>query len=168
MPAQKRKIQDVKADQNLETIWEKILQWSEDGWESIPEDEIDLTKWYGLFYRKPTPGYFMIRVRVPGGVLQQGEMTSVQLRELAEITREYGRDIMEVTTRQQVELRWIRIEDFPEIFRRLRSVGLDSRQTGMDNIRGVTTCPVAGLAADEIIDTRNVVKEMNDGFVGKW
>ncbi len=80
----------------------------------------------------------MIRVRATGGVLHQGNFRSVQLRELADITRDYGRDIMDFTVRQQVELRWIRIQDFPEIFRRLRSVGLDSRQTGMDNIRNVT------------------------------
>lgn len=158
----------LKSGMDMERIWRKILQWSEEGWESIPEEERDLTKWYGLFYRKPTPGYFMIRVRVTGGVLHRGRMQARQLRELANITRDYGRDIMDFTTRQQVELRWIRIEDFPEIFGRLRAVGLDSRQTGMDNIRGVTQCPVAGLAGDEVFDTRRLVKEMTDGFVHKW
>lgn len=161
-------IEALKAGTDLEGIWKKIEQWSRDGWESIPEEERDLTKWYGLFYRKPTPGYFMIRVRVTGGILHRGRMRSVQLRELADITREYGRDFMDLTVRQQVELRWIRIEDFPEIFRRLRGVGLDSRQTGMDNIRGVTTCPVVGLAGDEVIDTRGLVQEMTDSFVGTW
>ena len=163
-----RDIEEVKAGTDLEGIWAKIVGWSESGWESIPEDEMNLTKWYGLFYRKPTPGYFMIRTRVTGGVLHAGNYRSEQLRELADITREYGRDIMDFTVRQQVELRWIRIEDFPGIFARLRSVGLDSRQTGMDNIRGVTQCPVAGLAEDEVIETRDLVKEMTAAFVGNW
>lgn len=165
---EKRSIEELKSGLDMEKIWQKILKWSEGGWDSIPPDELDLTKWYGLFYRKPTPGYFMIRVRVTGGILHSGNFSSVQLRELADITRDYGRDIMDFTTRQQVELRWIKINDFPEIFQRLRSVGLDSRQTGMDNIRGVTTCPVAGLGGDEVIDTRSLVKEMTDAFVGNW
>jgi ferredoxin-nitrite reductase len=168
MPREKRSIEEMKAELDMEKIWARILQWSEGGWDSIPPEEIDLTKWYGLFYRKPTPGYFMIRTRVTGGVLHRGNYRAGQMRALADITRDFGRDIMDFTTRQQVELRWIRINDFPEIFHRLRAAGLDSRQTGMDNIRGVTTCPVAGLAEDEVIDTRDLIKQMTDAFVGDW
>lgn len=164
----KKSIEELKAGVNLEEIWGKILRWSEEGPEAIPKDEMDLTKWYGLFYRKPTPGYFMIRVRVPGGILRSGRYDSEQLRALADITRDFGRDIMDVTSRQQIELRWIRIQDFPEIFRRLREAGLDSRQTGMDSVRGVTTCPAAGLVEDEVVDARHLAREITDGFVGEW
>lgn len=165
---EKRDIEEIKAGMDMEAIWEKIVGWSKEGWDSIPPDELDLTKWYGLFYRKRTPGFFMIRARVTGGILHQGNFRSEQMRMLADITRDHDRDIMDFTTRQQVELCWIRINDFPEIFHELRSVGLDSRQTGMDNIHGVTTCPVAGLAEDEVIETRDLVREMTVGFVGNW
>lgn len=159
-------IEQLKAEKNGLDVLEDIHRWAEQGWESIPEREYDRLKWYGVFFRKATPGYFMIRVRVPGGMLQQGRFRSVQFRALAEITREFGRDILDVTTRQQVQLRWIRFENIPEIFRRLEAVGLTSRQTGIDNIRNVTGCPVAGLDPREVIDATPLVRELTDWFVG--
>lgn len=164
----KKGVEELKAGVDFEEIWRRILRWSEAGYEAIPKDELDITKWYGLFYRRPTPGYFMVRVRVTGGILHRGRYSAAQLQTLADITRDFGRDIMDVPSRQQVELRWIRIQDFPEIFRHLREAGLDSRQTGMDNIRGVTTCPVAGLDADEAIDARRLAQEITASFIGEW
>ncbi|NSL51729.1 nitrite/sulfite reductase [Calidifontibacillus erzurumensis] len=162
------KIEEIKSNASFEEIWKKIKHYGREGLGEIPDEDLHLLRFYGVFYRKPTPGYFMIRVRVPGGILESGKFTTSQLEALANITEKYGRDIIDITTRQQVQLRWIKIEDVPPIIEQLNRVGLTTLQTGHDNIRGVTTCPVAGLSADEVMDTRELVKEVNDAFVGNW
>jgi ferredoxin-nitrite reductase len=161
-------IEDYKAGLSFKSIWEKILRYGREGWEQIDANDIHALKWYGVFLRKPTPGYFMIRVRVPGGILEQGRFRAEQLRALAEVTRDYGRDLLDLTTRQQVQLRWIRIEDVPEVLNRLERAGLTSLQTGHDNIRNVTTCPAAGLNPDEPLDSRALVMELHRSIVGNW
>ncbi|MCC7365580.1 MAG: ferredoxin--nitrite reductase, partial [Dehalococcoidia bacterium] len=100
-------------------------------------------------------------VRIPNGIA-----TSAQICEIGAIAREHGRDTLDITTRQQVQLRWIRIEDIPSIIERLRGVGLVTLQTGMDNIRNVVGCPVAGLTPNELFDASPVSREFTDLFVG--
>ncbi|MYF89046.1 MAG: ferredoxin--nitrite reductase, partial [Boseongicola sp. SB0676_bin_33] len=84
----------------------------------------DLFKWHGFFYRKQTPGYFMLRMRISNGVLN-----SSQLRAIAEISRDCGRGVGDFTTRQNIQLRWITIEEMPAIIEKLQAVGLGSEQT---------------------------------------
>jgi len=92
-----------------------------------------------------------------------GLLTSVQLRVLAEIVQRYGDDgNADITTRQNLQLRGIRLEDIPDIFNRLRDAGLTSIQSGMDNVRNITASPVAGLDADELIDVRELVQQVQD------
>jgi ferredoxin-nitrite reductase len=88
----------------------------------------------------------MMRVRIPNGI-----MTASQLSTLGMIAGEFGRGFADITTRQQIQLRWFTINDVPEIWRRMESVELISLQTGMDNIRGVVGCPVAGLNLKETV-----------------
>src|SRR5438552_3035104 len=97
--------------------------------EVIPADDLDRMKWYGIFHRKQTPGYFMMRLRTPGG-----RLTGQQMLAIADIAREFGRGGVDITTRQNVQLRWLQLPDFPEILRRLEAAGLTSRQSGMDNV----------------------------------
>ena len=124
-------------------------------------DKTDLEyrlKWVGVFYRPVTPGRFMMRLRVPNGIL-----SSEQMRVLGEIVQRYGDDgNADITTRQNLQLRGIRIEDIPDIFQRLKSVGMTSVQSGMDNVRNITGSPMAGLDADELIDTRELVQKVQD------
>lgn len=146
------KIEAIKRDRDGLDIREMIAHYAKAGWETIPEDDIQRLKWYGLFLRNPTPGFFMIRVRIPGG-----RTASYQLRTLAEIASTYGNGVLDLTTRQQVQLRHLRINDVPAVFATMDDVGLTSLQTGMDNIRNIMTCPVAGLSPDEILDATLVV-----------
>ncbi len=124
-------------------------------------DKTDLEhrlKWVGVFYRPVTPGKFMMRLRVPNGII-----SSEQMRVLGEIVQRYGDDgNADITTRQNLQLRGIRIEDIPDIFQRLKSVGMTSVQSGMDNVRNITGSPMAGLDADELIDTRELVQKVQD------
>ncbi|MFM6058228.1 MAG: ferredoxin--nitrite reductase, partial [Microcystis aeruginosa] len=129
------------------------------GWEAM--DKTDLVyrlKWVGVFYRPVTQGKFMMRLRIPNGIIS-GE----QMRVLGEIVQRYGDDgNADITTRQNLQLRGIRIEDIPDIFQRLKSVGMTSVQSGMDNVRNITGSPMAGLDADELIDTRELVQKVQD------
>lgn len=156
------KIEAIKAEKVGLDVGPDIERYAREGWESIPADDRDARlKWWGIFYRKQTPGYFMMRIRIPNGIA-----TAAQLREIGAIAREHGRDTLDITTRQQVQLRWIRIEDIPSVIERLRAVGLVTLQTGMDNIRNVVGCPVAGLTPNELFDASRVAREFNDLFVG--
>ena len=74
--------------------------------------------------------------------------------------------LCDITTRQQIQLRWFQIDQVQEIWDRLEAVGLVSLQTGMDNIRGIVGCPVAGLTPNELFDASPVVREFNDIFLG--
>src|SRR5689334_23834518 len=89
----------------------------------------------------------MLRVRIDGGVL-----SSDQLRTVAGISTEFGRDLADITDRQNVQLHWIRIEDVPEIWRRLEAVGLSTTTACGDTPRVFLGCPLAGDLADEVID----------------
>ena len=110
------------------------------GPESLTKVEKDLLKWLGVFARVRTPGKFMLRIRMPNGFA-----TSGQFKAIAELSERLGNCILDFTTRQQVELRGFTLETVPEIFERLRQVDLHSLQTGMDNVRNINGCPLAGL-----------------------
>ncbi|HNI18719.1 MAG TPA: ferredoxin--nitrite reductase, partial [Nitrospira sp.] len=98
------KIEAIKTERDGLAVRDMLEHYAHAGWESIPEDDIQRLKWYGLFLRNPTPGFFMLRVRMPGG-----QTTSVQLQALADIALAYGNGVMDVTTRQQVQLRHLTI-----------------------------------------------------------
>ena len=77
-----------------------------------------------------------------------------------------GAGALDITTRQQIQLRWLRIEDIPTVLARLTEVGLTSLQTGMDNIRNIVGCPVAGLTSTELFDASSVARQFTAMFVG--
>src|SRR5205085_2184067 len=91
---------------------------------------------------------------------------SRQLRVIADLSDEYGKGFCDLTSRQQIQLRWFTLADLPDIWRRLAEVGLHSKQTGMDNVRGVCGCPLAGLTPHELLDATPVIEEFNEILVG--
>ena len=155
------KIEALKLEQDGLDVRGAIARYAREGWEAITEDDVQRLKWYGLFLRNPTPGFFMIRVRIPNG-----RTTAEQVRTLANIATQYGNSSIDLTTRQQVQLRHIRIESVPAIFEAMDAVGLTSLQTGMDNIRNVMGCPLAGLNPSELIDASPLAQAFTEHFVG--
>ena len=105
--------------------------------------------------------YFMMRIRVDGG-----QLSLEQLRAIADVSTTYARDSADVTDRQNIQLHWIQIEDVPAIWERLESVGLQTTEACGDVPRVVIASPVAGIAADEIIDGTPAVDEITRRFVG--
>lgn len=132
-----------------------VLRYAQTGnWEEMTEDDKQRFKWLGLFFRKPTPGYFMLRIRHTCG-----QSNAQQFRVIAELSDKFGKGFCDLTTRQQIQMRWFTIRDVPEIWARLAEVGLNSKQTGMDNVRGVCGCPLSGVAPHELFDASPVAKE---------
>lgn len=153
------KFERLKAKKDGLAIQAELDQIAPMGWEAMDEEDRDYRlKWVGVFFRPVTPGKFMLRLRIPHGIL-----TSEQLRVLAQIVQRYGEDgNADMTTRQNLQLRGIRLEEIPAIFQQLKQVGLTSVQSGMDNVRNITGSPVAGIDADELIDTRDIVRDVQD------
>lgn len=158
----KNKIELMKEEQDGLDYLPDLRRLAEaDAWKQMTEDDKQRSKWHGLFYRKPTPGHFMLRVR-----LNAGRMTAEQMRVLADLSDDFGKGFADLTTRQQIQLRWFTLGQTPEIWRRLEAVGLSSQQTGMDNVRGVCGCPLAGVAPLELFDATPVVERYNRMMLG--
>ena len=152
--------------------------YADGGFASIdPTDLHGRFRWWGL-YTQRKPGidggktatlepheledeYFMLRVRIDGG-----QLTTGQLRVIAGISTEFGRDTADLTDRQNIQLHWIRVEDVPEIWRRLEGVGLGTTEACGDVPRVVLGSPVAGIASDELIDPTPQIDEITSRFIG--
>ncbi|MER7822725.1 MULTISPECIES: nitrite/sulfite reductase [unclassified Streptomyces] len=161
---------------NVRTRIETI--YSKRGFDSIdPNDLRGRMRWWGL-YTQRKPGidggktailepeelddeYFMLRVRIDGG-----RLTTEQLRVIGEISEEFARGTADLTDRQNVQYHWIRIEDVPEIWRRLEAVGLSTTEACGDTPRVILGSPVAGIARDEIIDGTPAIDEIYRRIVG--
>jgi ferredoxin-nitrite reductase len=154
-------IEQLKAEKDGLEIIKEIPGFAQQSWEAISDGDRERLKWSGVFFRKHTPGFFMMRVRITNGITD-----ATQLRTLAGIADAFGRGRLDITTRQQIQLRWLRIEDIPTVLARLAEVGLTSLQTGMDNIRNIVGCPVAGLTPSELFDASPVARQFTAMFVG--
>ncbi|WP_323182116.1 nitrite/sulfite reductase [Kitasatospora purpeofusca] len=156
----------------IETIYAKR------GFDSIdPADLRGRMRWWGLYTQRKEgidggktaildpheldAEYFMLRVRIDGG-----RLTVAQLRAVAEVSEEYGRNTADLTDRQNVQYHWIRIEDVPAIWQKLEAVGLSTTEACGDTPRVILGSPVAGVAEDEIIDGTPAIDEIQRRFIG--
>src|SRR5437879_9996790 len=157
-------VEGYKASMNGDglCIREHLPQIIERGAEALTPAEKELLKWIGVFFRKPTPGKFMMRIRMPNGFAR-----SEQLRAIAELSRRLGNGAVDITTRQQVEQRGFSLDSVPEIWEKLRSVELRSLQTGLDNVRNINGCPLAGATPHELLDASPVVQDLDRIIVGE-
>ncbi|HMQ38993.1 MAG TPA: nitrite/sulfite reductase [Micropruina sp.] len=171
--------EEFKAEDNPLNVRARIEQvYAKEGFDSIPVDDLHgRFRWMGLYTqrRQDIPGsrtgslgpeelsdsYFMLRIRIDGGAV-----STEQLRVIGEISTEFARDTADISDRQNIQLHWIRIEDMPEIWRRLEAVGLITTEACGDCTRVVLGSPVAGIAADEIIDPTPVIRKIVDEYIG--
>jgi len=153
------KIEAIKSAKDGLAVRDEITTWAQQGWEQIDKDDLEhRLKWLGIFFRKITPGKFMLRLRIPHGIL-----TATQMRVLAQILEDCGADgVGDITTRQNIQLRGIDFANIPNILQALTKVGLTSVQSGMDNVRNITGSPVSGIDPDELYDTRSLVQAVQD------
>ncbi|GAB2452749.1 nitrite/sulfite reductase [Xylanimonas ulmi] len=168
-----------KAESDPLAVRERIERvYAREGFDSIPSDDLrGRLRWWGL-YTQRKPGidggrtatlepheledrYFMLRVRIDGGAL-----TTRQLRTIAGVSEDFARGTADLTDRQNIQLHWVRVEDVPEIWRRLEAVGLSTTEACGDVPRVILGSPVAGVARDELIDPTPVIEEIQSRFVG--
>ena len=145
----------------LEVIHD-IYRYAKTGFASIDPEDFDRMKWYGVYRQKPKDsGFFMMRVRVPGG-----RLTSAQTAKLGEITDRFAHGFCDITTRTTIQFHWLRIEDVPTIFSELQSVGMNTSGACGDIARNVVGCPVAGIDPDEVLDATPQLLEVNQALEG--
>ena len=170
--------ENKKNDDGLNVRQRIIDIYSKHGFDSIdPADLRGRMRWYGL-YTQRRPGidggktailepeelddrYFMLRVRIDGG-----QLTSEQLRVIADISVRYARGTADVTDRQNIQLHWIEIEDVPAIWEALEAVGLSTTEACGDTPRVILGCPLAGVDADELIDATPEIAAIASRYIG--
>ena len=170
--------EEIKQADDALAVRQRVIDiYSKQGFSSIPaEDLAPRFKWLGLYtQRNQNLGgemtsklsntelqdeYFMMRVRFDGG-----RADPAKLRAVGEISRDYARSTADFTDRQNIQLHWIQIEDVPAIWEKLRSVGLDTLLGCGDVPRVILGSPVAGVAADEIIDATPAIEEIKNDYL---
>jgi sulfite reductase (ferredoxin) len=170
--------ENKKNDDGLNVRQRIIDIYSRYGFDSIdPADLRGRFRWYGL-YTQRRPGidggktavlepeelddrYFMLRIRIDGGQLDND-----QLRVIGYVSRRYARGTADVTDRQNIQLHWIEIENVPEIWDALESVGLSTTEACGDTPRVMLGCPLAGIDAEEIIDATPEITAIASSYIG--
>jgi ferredoxin-nitrite reductase len=168
------KVEKFKLERHPLEVREAILNtYSKKGIESMSEvpGEVERLKWVGIYPQNQGGNAFMIRIKVPGGVL-----SSEQAQVIGQIATDFangpipnphfGNNFLDLTTRQDVQMHWIKMEDVPEIWRRLEEVGMTTVQACGDSARNVLCCPVSGLGREEIISAYPVAQAISDYFTG--
>lgn len=171
--------EQFKKDDDALNVRDRIINiYSRDGFDSIDKNDLrGRFRWMGLYTQREEgydgtwtgddnadlleAKYFMMRVRCDGGAL-----TSTALRTLGEISTEFARDSGDITDRQNLQYHWIRIEDVPEIWRRLAEVGLQTTEACGDCPRVMLGSPLAGDSLDEVIDATPALTEIVRRYVG--
>jgi ferredoxin-nitrite reductase len=133
--------------------------------------EVERLKWVGLYPQRQGGDAYMMRVKVPGG-----RLTAVQAREIglvADVLGEgpddspvFGNRYADLTTRQDIQIHWVRIGDVPRIWERFERVGITTIQACGDSARNVLCCPVSGFDASELFDALPIAIEISEYFTG--
>ncbi len=156
------KIEEIKILKNPMDVFSKLDEYAQNGYDSIPdEDKKYFLKCFGIFDKDGlTPKQFMMRVRVAGG-----HLSSAQARAIGEVARDFGQDYIDITTRAQIELRYLDIENIPTLLRRLQEVGIDSFQTGVDNFRNIVNDPLDKYAFDNVLESQDLLEKLQSQFL---
>jgi sulfite reductase beta subunit-like hemoprotein len=155
-------IERMKAEKGGLSILADLPALIASGYEEVPEEDMVRLQWYGAYHDKPKLGFFMLRAKIPGG-----DLDPRQLRTLGELSRTFGRNHGELTTRQNIQLHWIEMARLPEVLATLEGIGFPSRGACGDNVRNVTGCPVSGIDRGELFDCRPLLAEIASYFVSK-
>ena len=155
------KIEKIKESKDVFESWEKLEYYAQNGFDSIPEvDKSYFLKCFGIYYREKTPKQFMLKLRIPAG-----HLNAAQAKVIGQCAKQFGEDYIDLTTRCQCELRYLDIKNIPTILKRLADVGINSHQTGVDNIRGIMGDPFDDLAFDNILPSHHIILKMQEKFL---
>ena len=159
----------LKREKNPWEAFDEVRTFAREGRSSVvPEWASAYFKWWGVYTQGDGVGatggkggeglaseFFMMRIGIPNGIV-----SSSQLRTIGQLTQKYARNLADITTRQNIQLHWLTIESLPEVVDLLDSIGLSPKGACGDVVRNVTGCPLAGMAADELIDASPIATEI--------
>jgi sulfite reductase (ferredoxin) len=160
-----QKAERLKREKNPWEAFDEVRAFARTGRASVlPDWAATYFKWWGVYTQGDGAGvtggkggeglvtdYFMMRIGLPNGIV-----SSAQLRAIAQLARKYARNLADITVRQNIQLHWLTIECLPEVVDALAAIGLSPKGACGDVVRNVTGCPLAGVAADEVIDASPV------------
>ena len=122
----------------------------------ITSNEIGMFKWSGVYHQLQN-GFFMIRLRIPGGLLNSEQLSRAGL-----LAQTYGQDRLCITTRQCLQFHWLRMENVHKVIEGMEEVGILSKNACGDVTRNTVTCPLAGVCPHELADTHKVLMSIAD------
>ena len=154
-------IERLKAEKFPLDIVDELPQLIALGYEAVPEEDIVRLNWWGLTHDKPKLGTFMVRIKVAGG-----QLTASQLRGVGHISKAWGENYGELTTRQGLQLHHVRLDELPAVLEAVEATGLTTVGGEGDTVRNITGCPVAGIQEGEAFDVRPVIAEVAEFFWG--
>jgi ferredoxin-nitrite reductase len=167
------KVEKFKLERHPLEVREAILESYSKNLSAMDEvpGEVERLKWVGIYPQKQGGDAFMIRIKIPGGVLSAEQARTigriaVDFARGPEPNPHFGNNFLDLTTRQDIQMHWIHMRDVPEIWRRLESVGMTTVQACGDSARNVLCCPVSGLDGEEILDAYPVAQAISDYFTG--
>lgn len=165
----------LKQEKNPWECLEELRRMAREGYDALPPEwRNTYLRWWGVYPQGDGLGvlggkggegqsvpYFMVRIRVPSGLL-----FSHQLRTIADLADRYGRGVADITVRHNIQLHWVTAEALVEVFEELWRCGLTTMAACGDDTRNITGCPLAGVDADEICDASPLALRMTDLLVG--
>jgi ferredoxin-nitrite reductase len=154
-------VERIKRDRPPLSIRDELPALIAAGYERVAEEDVVRLQWWGLYHDKPKLGTFMLRVKIPGGIV-----TPAKLRAIGEAANRHGRGDAELTTRQCIQLHRLELASLPEVFRDLEAAGITTAGGCGDTVRNITGCPVAGIAANELFDSAPVIEAATAEFYG--
>ena len=170
-----QRIERLKREKNPWDCLDEVRRFSREGFGAIPPEWLGTYfRWWGVYTQGDGVGaiggkggegkalpYFMVRIRVPNGILSSG-----QLRAISAVAKLHARGVADLTVRQNVQLHWVSIESLPEVLETLWRAGLTTQGSCGDDTRNITGCPLAGLDADELCDASPLVRQATELLVG--
>jgi len=158
----------LKREKNPWEAFDEVRAFARAGRSSVvPEWASTYFKWWGIYTQGDgvgaiggkggegvTSDYFLMRIGIPNGII-----SASQLRVIGGLTRKYAQNLADITVRQNIQLHWLTIESLPEVVDALDAIGLSPKGACGDVVRNVTGCPLAGVAADELIDASPIAIE---------
>jgi len=159
----------LKLEKNPWQAFDEVRAFARQGRSSVlPEWASFYFKWWGIYTQGDGVGatggkggeglateWFMMRIGIPNGIV-----SASQLRVIGGLARTYGRNLADITVRQNIQLHWLTIDSLPEVVDALDAIGLSPKGACGDVVRNVTGCPLAGVAADELIDASPIAREI--------
>lgn len=160
-----QRVERIKIEKDGLDVLSDIYRYARTG-EAVDPEDIDRFKWYGLYTQNRNLQaeddetlYFMLRVKLPHARLDLGQLTRV-----ADISKEYARSTADFTTRQDLQFHYIRVQDLPLIFEKLKEVGLSTLYAAGDVPRNIVTCAVNGIDPEQTCDVTSLVDQVNSYF----